>query len=98
MQFRLLAFALGFASALPAQQERKPQMIWQGEVDGTAFLYIHGKRLKVETKSGSGISRRRYHVYDALPETRQEARLSVSEGRGYVHIVEQPRADNRYTL
>jgi hypothetical protein len=98
MQFRLLAVALGFAFALPAQHERKPQMIWQGEVDGTAFLYIHGKRLEVETKSGPPVSRQRYHIYDALPETRQEARLSVSEGRGYVHIVEQPRADNRYTL
>src|SRR5258708_3424755 len=98
MQFRLLALALGFASALPAQHERKPQMIWQGEVDGTAFLYIRGKRLQVETKSGPPVARQRYRVYDPLPDTRQDVRLDVSEGRGYVHIAEQPRADNRYTL
>jgi hypothetical protein len=98
MQFRLLALALGFASALPAQPERKPQMIWQGEVEGSAFLYIHGKRLQVEAKSGSPVAKQRYHFYEALPDTRQDVRLDVSEGRGFVHIAEQPRADNRYTL
>jgi hypothetical protein len=98
MQLRLVAFAIGFASALPAQHERKPQMIWQGEVDDNALLYVRGKRLEVETKGGSPVARQRYRIYDPLPDTRQDVRLDVSEGRGYVHIVEQPRPDNRFTL
>src|SRR5260370_30242497 len=98
MQSRIWAFALLFASALSAQPERKPQMIWQGEVDDTALLYVHGKRLEVETKGGAPVARQRYRIYDALPDNHQDVRLSVSEGRGNVRIVEQPRADNRYTL
>lgn len=98
MQFRLWAFALLFASALPAQPERKPQMVWQGEVDETALLYVRGKRLEVETKGGSPVAKQRYRIYDPLPDTRQDAHLKVSEGRGNVRIAEQPRADNRFTL
>jgi hypothetical protein len=98
MQSRLWAAALVFASALSAQPERKPQMIWQGEVDETALLYVRGKRLEVETKGGAPVAKQRYRIYDPLPDTRQDVRLTVSEGRGNVRIVEQPHADNRFTL
>src|SRR5256885_6947538 len=98
MHFRLWTSALLCASVLSAQPERKPQMIWQGEVDDTALLYIRGKRLEVEVKGGSSVSRQRYRIYDPLPDTRQDVRLKVSEGRGNVRIVEQPRVDNRFTL
>lgn len=73
-------------------------MIWQGEVDGTAFLYVRGKRLKVETRDGGPVENQRYRVNDPLPLNRQNVRLHVSEGRGFVHIVDQPRADNDFTL
>src|ERR1700676_2384174 len=101
MRFRLLACALALVTGVPAQPDGgdpKPQMVWQGQVEGAAFLYVHAKRLKVETKAGGPIENQRYRIIDALPQTRQVVRLHVNEGRGYVHIAEQPRADNDYTL
>jgi hypothetical protein len=44
------------------------------------------------------VERQQFQFRDHLPESRQDARLEVLEGRGYVHIVEQPRLENRYTL
>jgi len=73
-------------------------MVWQGEVDGTTFLYVHAKRLQVENKGGAPVEKQRYRFNDPLPATRQDVRLHVAEGRGYVHIVEQPRVDNNFTL
>lgn len=101
MQLRLLAGAMALATVVPALQageEAKPQMIWQGDVDGAAFLYIQGKRLKTETRDGGPLENQRYRINDALPAARQDVRLRVSEGRGYIHIVEQPSLDNDYTL
>src|SRR2546421_12782677 len=101
MQFRLSVCALIFAPALFAQTDRvedKPQLVWQGNVDAATFLYVHGKRLRVENKDGAPVEKQRYRFKDPLPPNRQNVRLHVSEGRGYVHIVEQPRVDNEYTL
>lgn len=101
MRFRLLACALTLVPGVPAQPggaDSKPQMIWQGEIEGTAFLYVHAKRLKVESKGGGPVENQHYRITAALPQSRQDVRLHVSEGRGYVHIAEQPRADNNYTL
>ena len=92
---RLLAF-LSLSAILTAQDRR--QFVWQGEVDGTAILYLQANRLKVRVQEGEPIARQQYHFYDRLPETQQNARLEVREGRGLVHIVDQPRLDNSYTL
>lgn len=102
MQFRFLAGALALAPVLVAQtdpaMQTRPQMVWQGDVDTTAFLYIQAKRLQVENKEGAPVANQRYRFNDRLPPSRQDVRLRVIEGRGYVRIVEQPRADNDYTL
>ena len=100
MYFRFLACALALvpAAAQAAPGDGKPQFTWQGEVDGTALLYVHRKRVIVETKDGGPVEQQRYHIREALPPNRQNVRLHVSEGRGYVHVVEQPRIDNDFTL
>lgn len=101
MQLRLLAGAMALATALPvlrAGEETKPQMVWQGDVDGAAFLYIHGKRLKTETRDGGPIENQRYRISGALPALRQDVRLHITAGRGYVHVVEQPRVENDFTV
>lgn len=67
-------------------------------MDGTALLYVHGRRLLVETRDGGPVEQQRNHLSAALPRTSQDVRLHLLEGRGYVHIVEQPRADNDFTL
>lgn len=40
----------------------------------------------------------KFQFHDPLPESKQDARVEVRQGRGYVHIVDQPRLDNNYTL
>ncbi len=72
-------------------------MVWQGEVDGTVFLYLKGKRLKVENKEGAPVAQQNYRFEQRLPDMRQDVRLHVTSGRGYVHIVEQPSLENGFT-
>jgi len=67
-------------------------------VDGIDILYLHANRLTVRVQEGLAVAGQQYRFNDPLPETRQDARLTVLEGRGYVHIIDQPRLDNRYTL
>ncbi|HYL36643.1 MAG TPA: hypothetical protein VEV17_12085 [Bryobacteraceae bacterium] len=86
-----------FLAAMAWAQDR-PQFVWRGEVDGIAFLYLHANRLEVKVQEGAPVERQQFHFSHSLPEVRQDARLSVREGRGYVHIVDQPRLDNQYTL
>ncbi len=91
---------LGFCALLGAQdnpQQDRPQFVWQAQVDGGATLRLTGKRLSLLERDGA-IAKLKYHFSDALPEVQQKARLQVLEGRGYVHIVEQPSLDNHYTL
>ncbi len=106
MQFRLSACvaALGFimcAQSAPevgnAAPAARPGMVWQGEVGGTVFLYLKGKRLKVENKEGAPVAQQNYRFEQRLPDMRQDVRLHVTSGRGYVHIVEQPSLENGFT-
>ena len=84
------------APLLPAQD--RAQFTWQGEVDGIDILYLQADRLTVQAKEGAPVARQQYHFYDRLPDSRQDARLEVREGRGFVHIVDQPRVENHFTL
>jgi hypothetical protein len=75
----------------------RPQLVWQGEVEGVATLYIKGKRVETQERRGSAV-RQHFHFYHRLPDSSLDARLETIGGRGYVHILEQPRVDNDYTL
>ena len=81
---------------LPAQD--RPQFVWQGEVDGIDVLYLHGDHLNVKAKEGALPTRQQFHFYDKLPDSRQNVRLEVREGRGFVHVIDQPQIENQYTL
>ena len=84
---RLLTLLL-LTPLLPAQD--RSQFTWQGEVDGTAILYLHANQLTVQIKDGAPVARQQYRFYALLPDSHQDARLEVREGRGYVHIIDQP--------
>ena len=90
----LLAVLLGFL--LPAQD--RPQLVWEGQVDGVVVLHVHGNQVTEEVREGLPVERRRSHFQAPLPESRQDVRLEVVEGRGGVSILQQPRMDNDYTL
>lgn len=87
---------LSLAAILGAQE--RPQFVWQGEVDSTAILYLRAKHLDIQVKDGAPVAHQQFHFYQRLPESRQDARLDVLKGRGYVHIIDQPRLENHYTL
>ena len=82
--------------ALCAQE--RPQFVWQGEVDGIAVLHLRDNKLDVQVQEGGPVLRQQFQFNDRIPEIRQDARLEVRAGRGYAHIVEQPRLENHYTL
>jgi hypothetical protein len=92
----LLATAVGLAAQGHAQDH--PQFVWQGDVDGTAILHLSGKSLKVQIPDGAPVGRQKFHFSDALPGSQQKVRLDVLEGRGYVHVLDQPGIENHYAL
>ncbi len=90
------AILLAILSAGRLQDQ--PQMIWEGQVDGVSILRIRGNQIDIEEVRGLPVQRQRARFFERLPERRQIVRLEVVEGRGRVRVLEQPRADNNYTL
>jgi hypothetical protein len=94
---RRLALIFPIFCALSAQGAT-PQFVWQGQVDGIAILHLQGKQLAVQIQQGDPVERQQFHFSDALPESQQKVRVEVLEGRGYVHVIDQPSIENHYTL
>ncbi|MGO9094100.1 MAG: hypothetical protein ACLQGV_02660 [Bryobacteraceae bacterium] len=88
--------AVLLGSILAAQD--RPQLVWEGQVDGVVVLHVRGNQVNEEVREGLPVERRRFHFQATLPESRQQVRLEVVEGRGGVSILQQPRMDNDYTL
>jgi hypothetical protein len=86
--------------ALPvlALAQQDPQLVWQGNVDGTSVIHVRGDRLDVEERQGGPVQRDRYRFYRPLPALRQDVQLQVLQSRGNVRVVRQPRPDNNFTL
>ena len=93
---RPFALFLPFLCALCAQAA--PQFVWQGQVDGIAILHLQGKQLSVQIQEGGPVENQQFHFSDPLPDARGEVRVEVLKGRGYVHVIDQPKVENQYTL
>mgnify|MGYP006927112621 CR=1 FL=1 len=91
MPFFILALLIAPAFAA------EPQLVWKGEVEGVVMLRIQKKQV---TAAGEGrvVGRPVFRFAQPLPERRQEVRVEALEGRGSVRILDQPRADNGYSL
>jgi hypothetical protein len=70
---------------------------WEGIVDGTTFVYIRGRQVRVESRSGLPVQRQRYNFSDPLPRASVQLGLDVFNGRGRVRLVEYPRSNNDFT-
>jgi hypothetical protein len=90
-------FSLFWLCPLLLAQDQ-PQMVWEGQVDGVIVLRVHGNRIDIEERQGLPVQRQRFRFFERLPDSRQNARLAVVEGRGHARILEQPRLENNYTL
>ncbi|MGA2213225.1 MAG: hypothetical protein ABSH31_08125 [Bryobacteraceae bacterium] len=91
-------FTLCALCAQSAQGGPAPQFVWQGQVDGVAILHLRGKHLEVQIQEGAPVERQQFHFSDALPDSGQIVRVDVLQGRGFVHVIDQPGIENRYTL
>jgi hypothetical protein len=98
MPYAFLALFLFFSMQHHLCAQDHPQFVWQGQVDGSAILHLTGKRLAVQIQEGAPVERQKFHFSDALPESRQTVHVEVLQGRGYVHIIDQPAIENNYTL
>lgn len=70
---------------------------WEGIVDGTTFVYVRGRQVQVESRSGLPVQRQRYNFSDPLPRASVQLGLDVFNGRGRVRLVEYPRSNNDFT-
>ncbi len=91
-------FCVLSAPLVPVAQGAGPQFVWQGQVDGIAILHLRGKNLAVQIQQGDPVQRQQFHFSDALPDTGQNVRLEVLEGRGSVQVTDQPNIENHYSL
>ncbi len=94
---RLVALICSIFCTLGAEAAT-PQFIWQGQVDGIAILHLQGKKLTVQIQQGEPVERQEFHFSDVLPDAGQKVRIEVLQGRGYVHVIDQPSGQNQYTL
>jgi len=95
---QFVSFLILIGSYAANAQEVRPDFVWQGQVDGIALLRLQAGKLEVRIQEGDPVGGQQYRFSHPLPATRQDVRLRVLEGRGFVHILDQPRIDNQYTL
>ena len=92
-----MRFLLFVLSPLILCAQDRPQFVWQGDVDGVDVLYLRDKVVDVKVLEGAPVANQRFQFYDRLPQTRQDLKLEIRQGRGYLHIIDQPRLENGYT-
>ena len=91
-------FLLAMAVRAQTPPAASPQFVWEGDVDESAVLHIRGDRLEVENPRGERVQHQRYRFFHLPPDSRQQVRLEVVEGRGSVRITQQPALENDYTI
>jgi hypothetical protein len=74
-------------------------LVWEGEVDGSAIIYVRGNKLTVENR-GDGVPVRHagYRFFEKLPDSNEPVKIRVAQGRGEVQVQAQPSLENKYTL
>ncbi len=70
---------------------------WEGVVDGTSYVRIRGRQVRVETRSGLPVQRQRYDFTDPLPRNAVNVQLVVFDGRDRVRLIESPRQGNDFS-
>jgi hypothetical protein len=95
----LVLFLLAIAvRAQTPSAAASPKFVWEGDVDEAAVLYIRGDHLEVENPRGERVQHQRYRFFHLPPDSRQQVRLEVVEGRGSARITQQPALENDYTI
>src|SRR5688572_744685 len=70
---------------------------WRGTVDDDARIYIRAGRIESDAVSGREVRREHVNHDHALPRREGTLRVQLIDGRGRVHVIQQPNARNNYT-
>jgi hypothetical protein len=80
------------------RDEERRLFTWRGTVDDDTRIYIRAGRIESDVVSGRSASRRERVDRDhALPRRDGTVHIQLVEGRGRVHVLQQPSARNNYT-
>jgi len=72
-------------------------LTWSGRVDEQAVVSCQAKSCVSTAASGAPVAAEQYKFTRPMPAREFDVRLQYPEGRGQIHLVEQPRESNRYT-
>jgi hypothetical protein len=72
-------------------------MNWRGRVDDYVELRIQGSRVQSRERQGAPTFDERYNFSSPLPRAEVQMSVKKREGRGRVHLIQQPSRWNGYT-
>ncbi|HLY60864.1 MAG TPA: peptidoglycan-binding domain-containing protein [Terriglobia bacterium] len=70
---------------------------WQGLVDGSDNIKLHGSQVTMAHLTASNIQEATYQLSTALPFGEVQVSLQKVRGRGSIRLLEQPSSSNNYT-
>lgn len=80
------------------RDEERRLFTWRGTVDDDTRIYIRANRVESRVVDGSSVRRNpRVERVRSLPRRDGYLRVELLEGRGRVHVIQQPSARNDYT-
>jgi hypothetical protein len=79
------------------RDEERRLFTWRGTVDDDARIYIRAGRIESDAVSGREVRREQVSHAHALPRREGTLRVHLIDGRGRVHVIQQPNARNNYT-
>jgi hypothetical protein len=93
---RNILVLIAAATAVMAAEPR-PDLRWQGYINGSAILYAQGERVDAQGRETGAIDRPGFHFNAPLPAERCAVHVEVRQGKGKVTILEQPVPENEYS-
>ena len=76
----------------------RDQLVWQGTLQGTHDLIVRNATVIVQDIAGPPATNITYRFTTPLPKEDLTITVDPRTTRGYVHIVQQPKMENDYTL
>ena len=80
------------------RDDEREVLTWRGTVDDDTRIYLRAGRVDSRVISGANVrTNERVNRVRSLPRRAGLLRVELQEGRGRVHVIQQPTASNDYT-
>ena len=80
------------------RDDAREVLTWRGTVDDDTRIYLRAGRVDSRVISGANVrTNERVNRVRSLPRRAGVLRVEMQEGRGRVHVIQQPTASNDYT-